>query len=283
VVWVTGPAGAGKTTLVASYLDTRNLPCIWYQVDAGDADPATFFYYLGIGARKAAPRFRRPLPLLTPEIGPAIQTFTKRFFESLFGRLKHPSILILDNYQEAPVDSVLHEIIATGLTAIPPGQQVIVISRSDPPSSYARSQANNNMAIIDWDQLRLTHEELTDVMHLQCAGTLPKETVRAVYEKTGGWAAGAVLLCQAVRMEAADSDTIKNIQSEKVFDYFANELFARADASIQDFLLKTSFVRNLSPKIAGELSGHENAGQILSELNRRNFFIEKRTEQGPIY
>ena len=32
VSWVWGPPGAGKTTLVASYLTTRN-PTLWYQVD----------------------------------------------------------------------------------------------------------------------------------------------------------------------------------------------------------------------------------------------------------
>src|ERR1039457_4973477 len=67
VTWITGPAGSGKTTLVASYLDARKLPCLWYQVDSGDADIATFFYYMGLASKKASPRFRKPLPLLTPE------------------------------------------------------------------------------------------------------------------------------------------------------------------------------------------------------------------------
>jgi ATP/maltotriose-dependent transcriptional regulator MalT len=46
VVWT--PPGAGKTTLVASWLDARDIKGIWYQVDSGDALIfATFFYYLG--------------------------------------------------------------------------------------------------------------------------------------------------------------------------------------------------------------------------------------------
>ena len=35
VVWVMGPAGSGKTTLVSSYLDARDIDCLWYQVDQG--------------------------------------------------------------------------------------------------------------------------------------------------------------------------------------------------------------------------------------------------------
>ena len=48
--WICGPGGSGKTTLVASYLKERKIPCLWYQVDAMDGDPATFFYYLGQAA-----------------------------------------------------------------------------------------------------------------------------------------------------------------------------------------------------------------------------------------
>lgn len=35
ITWVAGPAGAGKTSLIASYLDRRNLSTLWYQVDIG--------------------------------------------------------------------------------------------------------------------------------------------------------------------------------------------------------------------------------------------------------
>src|SRR5215831_14863872 len=72
VVWVCGPPGVGKTTLVASYLTARKLRGIWYQVDEADADPATFFYYLGLAAANAKRRKRNPLPLLTPEYLPDV-------------------------------------------------------------------------------------------------------------------------------------------------------------------------------------------------------------------
>ena len=43
IIRVSGPAGCGKTTLVASYLQARKTSSLWYQIDTGDSDPATFF------------------------------------------------------------------------------------------------------------------------------------------------------------------------------------------------------------------------------------------------
>src|SRR5512136_3108018 len=76
VIWLSAPAGSGKTTLVASYLSEKKLESIWYRVDEGDGDIATFFYYMGLAAKKAVPRIRKPLPLLTSEYLLGIKTFT---------------------------------------------------------------------------------------------------------------------------------------------------------------------------------------------------------------
>ena len=50
LIWLDGPPGAGKTTLVASYLEARNIPTLWYQVEPSDADPANLFHYLTLAA-----------------------------------------------------------------------------------------------------------------------------------------------------------------------------------------------------------------------------------------
>ena len=79
VTWVWAPPGSGKTTMVASYLAARRHRVLWYQMDEGDADVATFFYYLG----GAAPSRRRPLALLTTEYRAGLAVFARRFFREL--------------------------------------------------------------------------------------------------------------------------------------------------------------------------------------------------------
>ena len=156
IIWVSGPPGCGKTTLINSYIEARKLPCLWYQIDEGDSDIATFFYYLGQAAKRASPRKRILLPLLTPEYLQGIPTFTQRYFENLYNRLKIPFILVFDNYHEIPAESSFHEIIFNGLSNIPQGKNIILISRSEPPSILIRLRANNLMSILGWDELRLT-------------------------------------------------------------------------------------------------------------------------------
>jgi ATP/maltotriose-dependent transcriptional regulator MalT len=234
VIWVSGPPGCGKTTLVSSYIEARKLPCLWYQIDEGDTDPATFFYYLGLAAKRAAPRKRKPLPLLTPEYLQGISTFTLRYFEELYDRL-NPSIpplkkggiggdltkggtrkdlakggtrkglrvhsplekggtggliIVLDNYHEVPANSSFHEIISNGLSRVPEGINVIMISRSEPPPALIRLRANHLMEVLGWDELRLTSDESKGIARLRAKQKLSKEAIQHLHTTADGWAAG---------------------------------------------------------------------------------------------
>jgi len=276
VVWLSSPAGAGKTTLVSSYLDARQLPCLWYQVDEGDADPATFFHYLGLAGRKAAPRRKRPLPHLTAEYLMGVPAFARRFFEDLGGRLPAPSLIVLDNFQEVPATSPLHAALAAGFLALPKGVDVIVLSREAMPQAFARLRANGMIAEIGWQALRLTEAESRRLWRLHAGRAPSRQASESLLAQTAGWAAGQVLLSRRGEPVEVPVELASGSEAGELFDYFAGEIFDTADPETRDFLLKTALLPSMTADMAASLSGNPAASRLLQSLYRRNFFTERR-------
>lgn len=282
-VWITGPAGSGKTTLISSYIDERRLPCLWYSVDAGDADLAAFFYYLGLAAKKAAPSKRRPLPLLTPEYLPGLPVFTRRFFEDLFSRPGPPFALVLDNYQDAGNEPGFHETVIGALSVVPEGTVVFVLSRDEPPAAMARLLANGDLGVVGWDELRLTEEESRELVGLRRKNGISGEALSSLHRLTDGWAAGLVLLITGKNFGALGENLPGGFDSASVFDYFASEIFAKTDETVRSLLLKTSFLSSIGAELAWHLTGNSHAAQILDRLSRNHYFTIKHRDGGAIF
>ena len=284
VTWLSSPAGAGKTKLVTSYLDSRKFPCIWYQCDEGDSDPATFFYYMGLAAKKAAPRHKETLPLLTPEYRTATSTFTRRYFEELFSRLhaRHRRFfIVLDNYQDVPAGSPFHEAIAGGLDSVPESVRVVVVSRSDPPPLFARLSANDKITLLGYGDIRFTLDESTSLLRGRVPD-LSESAAESMHEKTEGWAAGIILMLERARLKGAEAGP-DDFTYGRVFDYFAGEIFDRTEEGVRDFLLRTAFLPILDVPLAENLTGTANAARILSTLSRHNYFTERLSGGGQGY
>jgi ATP/maltotriose-dependent transcriptional regulator MalT len=278
VVWIAAPGGYGKTTLAASWLGTGKLHALWYRIDEGDSNLEAFFYYLGLAALKAAPRRKGSLPLLTSEFLPGINTFVRRYFESLFDRIRSSPIMLLDNYQEIPEDSPFHAILAGGLDAIPPGAQVIVLSRREPPSEFARLIANGRIQCLHGQDLRFTLEEFGELATMKGIDCSDGGMMLRIYERTGGWAAAVTLLIERRKREGKHDSAFDRVGGESLFSYFTGEIFGALEPGVQDFLLKTSFLPSVSPGVAESLTGHAGAGRLLSDMSRNSFFTDRHSE-----
>jgi LuxR family maltose regulon positive regulatory protein len=272
-IWVHGPAGAGKTTLVSSYLEARGLKHLWFRVDEADGDPATFFHYLGLAARQAAPRRRKPLPLLTPEYLPGLSTFARRFLRDLYGRLDGPCVLVLDNCQDLPAASPVRAVLAAVVEELPPGCRAVLVSREPPGPGMASLVARRRLADLGAGALRFTPGEASDLLRLW--GVNAAEAAAGRLEaRTQGWAAGIVLMQGQAASEATP---------ETVYDFFAGEVLSGAEAPVRRFLAATAVLPEATAPMARALTGEAEAEAILADLTRRNFFVERHPGPEPVY
>ncbi|MEJ2032457.1 MAG: BTAD domain-containing putative transcriptional regulator [Deltaproteobacteria bacterium] len=281
LVWVSGPAGCGKSTLMSSYLENRGDSHLWYRLDEGDADIATFFYYLGMAAGKKQAKDCQ-LPLLTPEYCLGIKTFTRRYFEDLYSILPRPFILVFDNFEEIPKESPFNNLLQLALSCLPDGITAVVIGRQQPPAALARLAASQSLEVLGWDDLRFTPEESKELLESREEWQLTVETIRSICRHTQGWAAGLILLAESVKKERIGQLSAELIPTEEIFNYFANEILTATAEEIRNFLLITALLPEMTPRVAEKLTDQP-AAKILTWLHRDHFFLDRHRSPETVY
>lgn len=278
-MWIAGPPGIGKTTLVATYLEARALPCLWLQLDAGDADPATFVHFLRAAAARHVPQRQLRLPLPSADDLRDVPGFTRRCFRRLVLSLDPPWVLVLDNLQELGPAALLHSGIAAALAELPPQTRLIVISREPPGSAYARALAGQQLALIEASALRFDDLETQQLVQLHDRDW----QASALRHATDGWAAAMILLLAARSELDPDAAMHGGAARDRLFDFFAGEVMqtmAPADALA---LMRIAFLPSATAAMATTISGDPHAAELLADLARRSLFTDRRAGPPPAY
>ncbi len=271
LAWIAGPAGTGKTSLLASWVAARRLPAIWYQVDGGDHDLAAFFHYLSLAARQTS---RTRLPITTPENLMAPETFARRYFTRLFQGWQTPHIWVLDNYQELPESAPLHGLIDIALDLLPDGCLIAVASRHEAPPPLRRHFAYAHSAFISWDDLRLSGDESAD---LAKHWGIPADRANTLHAICDGWAALQVLL---MRLPADRQRSGLPLGDERLFDYLSSEIYEKLDPDLRSFLAKVALLPFVTPALAKRVGGRPDADTILARLDREHFLTTRHGAAG---
>ncbi len=277
IIWIAAPGGSGKTTLVSSYLEKNNVLHCWYQVDEDDKDLATFFHYLGLAGKLAAPRRKKSVPKLTPEYQQGIPAFTRQFFLDLSSRLKNNGLIVLDDFQlwsEADPVPVLLPRIADALVD---GVSVVVMSRNLPPPSMNALVVKRQLCVIDTKLMRFEEDEWMAASQLFNA-TQSREKLISLHRKLDGWIAGLVLLPRnlAIFERACSSGLCIDVLDTYVAEQFLSSL----DSETVGLLMKVCYMPSITATSAMFVSGFSQSQKLLANLAQKNLFVLRQGDKG---
>lgn len=266
VVWVSGPAGAGKTQLAAGYLKDRQIDSLWWRIDDN------FVSHPGY-----------PSPLSRNDFAALFEDILQKADRPTAAADSNAFALVFEDYQKLPPDCAFHEILAEGLNAFPPGVFLLILSRGQPPPGFVRLRAEGSIGFLGWPELRLCQEEADSLMR-HSGHPLPDSVCLAeLHTMTEGWAAGLVLLTEALQRGIQSKEGFETALSGSVFGYFEREVFDPLSPDRQLFLLSTAFLPEMSVRMAETVSKRGDANRVLADLQQAGAFIERRSGTPPVY
>jgi LuxR family maltose regulon positive regulatory protein len=272
ILWIGGCPGAGKTTLVASYIEERQLPGLWYGVDRDDQDAEALFDFLNAADGVRSPIAAKPLGAKNMQ--------RPRLTHDLYCRLPQAGVLVLDNCHQAAPDSLMHALLVESADEIPSGFNVVLIGRGEPPSIYSRLIANRTMAVFDSRELRFT---LDEIRVLAARFSADERAPQLLDTQCAGWAAGITLTLDRLRRHESDAFPVAQEMRRAVFGYYAGEVFDRASSEERRILVATALVPRVSGPLATELSGSAHAQQFLNRLESQQLFTTRCADTSPTY
>lgn len=275
---VSAPAGFGKTTLVANWIDafctSDHLQKCWLALDQGDNAPTSFVIYfisalqtanvqIGTAARAT---LESPQPPPLESVLVSLINDVTTFAE--------PVLLVLDDYHVITTPEI-HHALDFFVEHLPSNLHLVLTTREDPPLSLARLRARGQLSEIRAADLQFSKTETDEFLNQLMSLGLEAEDVAALSDRTEGWIAGLRLATLALENENDKHGFINAFTASHRFltDYLLDEVLARQDPALHQFLLRTSVLHRFCAALCDRVVGENSGAQTLRHLEQSNLFL----------
>jgi LuxR family transcriptional regulator, maltose regulon positive regulatory protein len=278
-------AGYGKSTALAE-LAQSPIPVIWYSIAEEDYDPLVFLLHLCYAIRQTLPDLPDlPITLLEGWDGtrgplPA-QSLIDQIINPLSQGLPTPTLIVLDDFNLPESSNLAQEIVllVDRLAGLAPSNLHLMLSSRTPIKlpNLSRWKSKGEVLLIDQPILAFTPLEITALYVSQYQYELTQEEGDMLWSATEGWAIALQLIWQSLRSRTSasieDALTQQAHSLESLFEVLAQEVFGGQPEDVQDFMLITSVLREMTPEACDALRGVNDSRAMLAYLRRQELFV----------
>jgi len=271
VVCVVGPAGYGKTTLLAQWAQRTARRVGWVSVDQHDNDPAVLLSYLAAALDRVEPIDPR---VVQAPAGPgaSIVGAVSRLAAAM-AAMTQPVALVLDHVELLNSQQCL-DVVAELAAQLPRGSQLLLASRVRPPLPVALLRAQGRVMELGTEELAMQHQEA--VALLEGAGVQLDDTeVNLLIKRTEGWPVGLYLAALALRAGGPPATAELKFSGDDRFmaDYLWSELLDQLPPERVVFLTRTAVLERLSGPQCDAVLETTGSSAVLASLEASNLLL----------
>jgi len=282
IVSVVAPPGYGKTTLLAQWAERNGQAFAWVSVDEADNDPKVLLSYVAEALDAVEPIGERVFDALASP-GSSVPGSVVPRLGSAFSSMTAPVALVLDdvhllrNLECRSALSVLAD-------HVPLGSRLALAGRAAPPLRIARLRAEGKLLEIGQDDLSLTPEESSSLLHNVRLALGPDE-VTELHRRTEGWPVALYLAALCLREGSSFDRAAVSFGGDDrlVSDYVESEFFARISRQQRAFLTRTAVLERMCGPLCDATLGLRESAATLADLARSNLLLVPLDRSGEWY
>jgi LuxR family maltose regulon positive regulatory protein len=285
VVLIRGPAGFGKTTVMAQLWERyakEGTAAAWLNLDEADNDLPRFLSYLVVALKGQL----SPDPRLDGlDSQPAFDAgFVKSLLTSQLDQREAPFVLFLDELDVIRDPAVLGFIKQISVR-MPGNTRLVLGSRTFPDIGLGKLRAHGELFEVAPEQLRFSTDEARLFLTQRRGLTLGADQVQKLVRSTEGWPTALWLASVALERHSNAEDFIAGFagSATAVAEYLAEDVMAGQPAEVRDFLLKTSILSQFDARLCDAVCGRSDSATFLQRLERESLFLSVVDESQGLY
>jgi len=255
---IQAPAGFGKTTLLAQWIEAgkRGSETAWISLEKRDNTWASFWTYVIRAFQKIDPLVcDQARQLLEAGQIPAQEDLLITIINALV-KSGRRFILVLDDFHLIS-DGVIHNGINFLLDHPIDNLLIIISTRKSPPLELARLRISGQLREINERQLRFSKKETIDFINGFFPRSMADEAIDTLLKQTEGWIAALKLAMLSFRESKEFSLDPVPGKDRFIQDYLMEEVFTHLPYPMQALMTRIGILNRFSLPLVRTFSNHD--------------------------